>query len=147
MNHFTMSTPDVEAHKRFWIDFMGGSWYSESHRLVQFLIGGILVDCFPPQDASKEEDQPKPGSAAQAFRFSILPDVLGDWVARAEKWQMRSQLVVQEELRRLILIFFAPGGYHVGLETSFATAEELRAAVAAYGARVARLNDAAATAR
>ena len=57
INHFTMSTPDVAANKYFWLDFMGASWYSESYRLIQFLVGGILVDCFPPGDADKQEDQ------------------------------------------------------------------------------------------
>src|SRR5215211_7923100 len=88
MNHFTMSTPDVDGCKHFWLDFLGASWYSESYRLIQFLIGGILVDCFPPLDGSKEDDQPHPGSEVQTFRFSVSTDSLEAWIARAEQFEV-----------------------------------------------------------
>src|SRR3954451_4761963 len=117
MNHFTMSTPDVAANKLFWLDFMGASWYSESNRLIQFLIGGILVDCFPPNDDTKEEDLPHPGNDVQTFRFSVPADSFEAWVARAEEFEIGARLVVQDELNRLTLLCFAPGDYHVALES------------------------------
>src|SRR5688572_3333410 len=110
MNHITMSTPDVPAAKRFWIDFLGGEWYSESFRLIQVLIGGILVDFFPPLDPNDEDARPDPGSLVQRFRFDIAPDQVGSWIERAEEWHVPTVLYVQEELQRLGLAFEAPGG-------------------------------------
>jgi hypothetical protein len=140
MNHITMSTPDVPACKRFWIDFLGGEWYSESFRLIQVLIAGILVDFFPPLDPNDEEAQPEPGSAAQRFRFAIPPDQVGPWIARAEEWQVHTELAVEPALLRLGLVFEAPSGYHVALEAQYPSLEALRAAEREYRERVARLS-------
>ncbi len=139
MNHFTMSTPDVPACKRFWIDFLGGAWYSESFRLIQVLIGGILVDFFPPLDPNDEEALPAPGSPMQRFRFAIAPDQVDAWIARAEEWRVPTQLAVQDELLRLGLVFEAPGGYHVALEATYPSADELQMAADRARDRVARL--------
>ncbi len=128
MNHFTMSAPDVPACKRFWIDFLGGAWYSESYRLIQVLIGGILVDLFPPLDPTDERDLPEPGSPIQRFRFAIAPDQVDAWITRAEEWRVPTELLVQDELLRLGLVFEAPGGYHVALEATYPSAAELRTA-------------------
>jgi hypothetical protein len=128
INHFTMSTPDVEGCKRFWLDFLGASWYSESYRLIQFLIGGILVDCFPPVEASKEDDRPHPGSDVQTFRFSIPADSLDAWIARAEHFEVGAKLVLQEELQRVTLLTYAPGGYHVALDARYPSSEAARSA-------------------
>jgi hypothetical protein len=140
MNHITMSTPDVPACKRFWIDFLGGEWYSESFRLIQVLIGGILVDFFPPLDPNDEEAVPAPGSPVQQFRFAISPDQVGPWVARAEEWQVRTDLQVQESLLRLALVFEAPAGYHVALEARYPSVEALRDAAQQHERRVANLS-------
>ena len=137
MNHFTLAAPDVPAAMHFWIDFMGGDWYSESDRLDQVLLGGILVDLFPPLD---EAAAAAPGDGAQRFRFSIEPDSVAAWIEKAEEWLVRTSLEVQEELLRLILVVDSPGGYHVGLEATYASSSELWDAVARHKERVSRLD-------
>jgi hypothetical protein len=139
MNHFTMSTPDVPACKRFWIDFLGGAWYSESFRLIQVLIGGILVDFFPPLDPADKEAVPAPGSPIQRFRFAITPDQVAPWLERAEAWRVPPQMLVQDKLLRLGLVFEAPGGYHVALEATYPSLDALHAAEAQIRDRVSRL--------
>jgi len=113
MNHFTMAAPDVESAMRFWIEFLGGDWYSESDRLDQVLLGGILVDLFPPVDDAAE---PAPGGPTQRFRFAVPADSISDWVEKAQDWQVPTRLCEERELGRRTLVLEAPGGYHVGLE-------------------------------
>jgi hypothetical protein len=144
MNHFTMAAPDVESAMHFWIDFMGGEWYSESDRLDQVLLGGILVDLFPPLDDAAD---PAPGADVQRFRFSIAADSIGGWVERAEEWLVRTRLESIEDLRRLTLVVEAPGGYHVGLEATFPTVDEVREAEARYRQRVQQLGAVAGSVR
>ena len=139
MNHITMSTPDVPASKHFWIDFLGGSWYSESFRLIQVLIGGILVDFFPPLDPSDEEAKPEPGNVVQRFRFAITPEQVEPWVSRAEAWRVNTRLLLAAERSRLGLVFEAPGGYHVALEATYASADVAREAADRIHDRVLKL--------
>src|SRR5438034_994983 len=103
MNHFTMSTPDIDAVSAFWVDFLGAEEYSSSKRLVQYLVGGILVDCFPPADVSKMEELPQPGSEAQYFRFSIQPSSVNEWIDRANEWKVPTRLSTDEDLLGLML--------------------------------------------
>src|SRR5438445_252680 len=79
---------DVDPCRTFWVDFLGAEEYSFSKRLVQYLIGGILVDCFPPADQSKVEELPQPGSEAQCFRFSIRAASVDEWIDRAKEWNV-----------------------------------------------------------
>ena len=113
MNHFTMAAPDVEAAMNFWMDFLGADWYSESDRLDQVLLGGVLVDLFPPVDDAAE---PAPGGLSQRFRFAVPADSISDWIEKAQDWRVPTSLSEERELHRHVLVVEAPGGYHVGLE-------------------------------
>ena len=141
MNHFTNLTPDVETVKHFYINFLGGVWYSENFRLHQVLLGGILIDCFPPGDETPEGREPEPGHLLQRYRFSIDPEHVGDWIAHAEDWRVRAQMIVEEPIKRLNLVVDTPNGYHIALSATYPTVEALDEAVEEFGGRARKLSE------
>jgi hypothetical protein len=138
INHFTNIAPDVETTKHFYIDFLGGTWYSENFRLHQVALGGVLIDCFPPEQGA--EAMPEPGCERQGYRFAIDPAQVGAWVEHAEDWRVRTTMLVEPELRRLSLKFDTPNGYHIALGATYASVEALDEAVEEYGGRIEALS-------
>jgi hypothetical protein len=138
VNHVTNVAPDVETTKHFYIDFLGGKWYSQNARLHQVAIAGVLIDCFPPEEGS--ENVPAPGGERQQYRFAIDPEHVGAWVAHAESWQVRTTMLAEPELLRLMLKFDTPNGYHIALQAGYPSIEALDEVVEEYGERIERLS-------